>query len=235
MDFNQGLAKAVSQPMGWASLVVKEFKKIIFYHRIFEEYKKEKDKAVSLRARLVGLEEVIQRNARLERLLEIKRQLVYSSTTATVIGRNPSYWNASILIDKGSSDGVKQGQPVVNSEGVVGKIAEAGPRTSKVILLTDSQFSVAALIQRSRDNGVVSGSLDGLCRMHYLRADAQLQPGDMVITSPLSSSFPEGLLIGEVVSVGGSLNQSSLECVIRPVVSFSQLEEVLVILISNKY
>jgi len=189
-----------------------------------------KEEVDVLKARLVGIEEVVQENTRLENLLKFKRQLVYSSVVANVIGRDPSYWNSTMIIDKGSADGIRQGLPVVNALGVVGKIAEVGQSSSKVILLTDPQFSVAALVQEPRESGLVSGTLQGVCRMKYIRDDAKIRVGNKVITSKLSSSFPEGLLIGEIISIDDRLNKPTAETLVQPFVAFSQIEEVLVIL-----
>ena len=138
--------------------------------------------------------------------------------------------SVTMVIDRGEEDGIRQGMPVVNAAGVVGKIAEVSRGMSKVILLTDPQFSVAALIQEPRESGVVSGTLKGVCRMKYIREDSQIHIGDKVITSKLSSSFPEGLLIGEVIAVNDNSKKPTVECLIEPSVGFSQIEEVLVIL-----
>lgn len=207
-----------------------ELKKILYYHRTFDEYKRLREETDLLKARMVGLEEVIRENTRLELLLDFKRRLIFSSVAASVIGRDPSYWNSSMVIDKGKEDGIRQGMSVVNALGVVGKIAEVGPTTSKVILLSDPQFSVAALIQGPREAGLVTGTLEGSLRMRYINEEARIHVGDKVITSKLSSSFPEGLLIGEVIQINEDPKRSFFECIIQPAVSFSQLEEVLVIL-----
>ena len=106
----------------------------------------------------------------------------------------------------------------------------ANPNKSKVVLLTDTQFSVAALVQRPRESGLVTGTLQGLLRMRYLNEGAKILIGDIVVTSKLSTSFPEGLLVGEVVRIERKTNMPSLECFIRPSVPLSQIEEVLVIL-----
>jgi len=217
-------------PVRIISYPISELKKILYYHRTFNEYKRLKEETDILKARLVGLEEVVQENTRLENLLKFKRQLVYSSVVANVIGRDPSYWNSTMIIDKGQASGIQQGMPVVNALGVVGKIAEVGQGSSKVILLTDPQFSVAALIQGPRESGLVSGTLQGVCRMKYVRANAKISIGDKVITSKLSSSFPEGLLIGEIISIDNDLNKPTVESLVQPSVAFSQIEEVLVIL-----
>ena len=228
--FAFGVIKLSSLPIRILSYPVHEINKLLLYHRTFNEYKRLKEETDVLKARLVGLEEVILENARLEKLLKFKRQLVYSSVVANVIGRDPSYWNSTMIIDKGAGDGIREGMPVVNALGVVGKIAEVGKTKSKVILLTDPQFSVAALVQEPRESGLVSGTLQGFCRMRYLRAGAPVKVGDQVITSKLSLSFPEGLLIGEIISVMESATTPYVECLVRPSVAFSQIEEVLVIL-----
>ena len=212
------------------SFPVQEIKKILYYHKTFDEYKRLNREVSYLKARLIGLEEVIRENNRLEKLLVFKRSLIYSSVGAHVIGRDPSYWNSSIIIDKGSSDGVKVGQAVVESLGIVGKVIEVSPQTSKVILLTDPQFSVAALIQGPREFGLVSGSLEGVCRLSYINQNADIRIGDKVITSKLSASFPEGLVIGEIIRVDAHPKSSSVEYIIKPQASLSQIEEVLIIL-----
>jgi rod shape-determining protein MreC len=224
------IIQITSVPIWFISYPIREIKKILYYHRTFDEYKRLKEETDVLKARLVGLEEIVRENTRLENLLKFKRQLVYSSVVASVVGREPSYWNSTMIIDKGMADGIRQGMPVVNALGVVGKIAEVSHRTSKVILLTDPQFSIAALIQEPRENGLVSGTLQGVCRMKYIRDDAQIHVGDKVITSKLSSSFPEGLLIGEIISIKVDHQRPTVECLVQPSVAFSQIEEVLVIL-----
>jgi rod shape-determining protein MreC len=222
------LIDITSWPLHIVSAPLNEGKKIIFYHRTYNEYKKLRQRVDVLQARLIGLNEVIKENTRLETLLDFKRKLVYSSVSASVIGRDPSYWNAVVIIDKGKRDGLKKGQAVVNASGVVGKIVEAGNTRSKVVLLTDPQFSVAALLQEPRESVLVSGTLEGVCKMRYLNERSDVKLGDKVITSKLSASFPDGLLIGEVVEIDENPDHSR-EYIVEPAVSLSQLEEVLVI------
>lgn len=223
------IVSASSLPIRIISFPINEAKKILYYHRTFEEYKRLQKEVETLRHRILGQEELIKENTRLEKLLDFKRRLIYQSVPANVIGRDPSFWNSSIIIDRGHNDGIKQDQPVVNAFGVVGKIAEVSETTSKVILLTDPQFSVAALIQRPREVGLVSGTLSGMCRMKFINPDANIKIGDRVITSKLSSSFPELLAVGEIVEIIENKQNLNREYIIRPAVKFSQLEEVLVI------
>ena len=220
----------LSGPLQIISMPLKEVKKILFYHRIHNEYVRLRSENAVLKNRLTAMEELLVENLRLASLLEFKRKLVHSSVAARVIGRNPSNWDATMVIDKGSNDGIKLGMPVVSDQGVVGKIGEVSGGKSKVVLLTDPQFSVAALIQAPRESGLVTGTLQGVLRMRYVNENAKVAQGDKVITSKLSTSFPEGLLIGEIVRVEMNTRNPSLECMVQPAVSLSQIEEVLVIL-----
>jgi rod shape-determining protein MreC len=224
-----GFLDASSQPVQWFSAVFWEAKKILYYHRTFDEYKKLKEEVDILRTRLMGQEEVIRENTRLQRLLDFKRKMVYSSIVARVIGREPSHWNSSIIIDKGAADNLTEGLPVVNDLGVVGKVVEVGTHQSKVMLLTDPQFSVAVLIKRVRENGLISGTLQGKCQLTYVHDDADIRVGDKVITSQLSSSFPESLFVGYVESIHQDGDKVENKYIVKPYVSFSGLEEVLVI------
>ncbi len=229
-SFKLGIVGWADLPFKIISVPVKEFKKILFYHRIYNEYVRLRREVDTLRSRLAGTEEILRENTRFEKLLDFKRKLIYSSVPANVIGRDPTNWNTSFVIDRGSDHGITVGMPVVTAAGVVGKVAEVGDTHSRVIVLTDPQFSVPAILQTSRESGLISGTLQGVCRLRYLSDSVEAQLREKVITSKLSSSFPEGLLIGEIIGVRGDPNSAEgLEFIVKPAVSLSKLEEVLVI------
>lgn len=218
-----------SMPIRVILFPFEEIKKIFLYRSTFNKYTKLKREVDLLRIKLIKQEEMAKENNRLKELLDLKWNSNYPVVIARVIARDPSNWAAAAIIDKGEINGIRQGMPVINSVGVVGKVSEVGRQTSKVILLNDPNFSVPALIQRSREQGLVSGTLQGACRMRYLSSGVDVRAGDKVITSKLSTFFPEGLIIGDVVSVRESPEGPTVECIVRPAVSLSQTEEVLVI------
>jgi len=233
LSFSSGEFRLIHLTSGAVKLIsfpFQELKKMITYHWTYEAYQKEQRKADNLQAKLITLGELRNENNRLKRLLDLRNIFHYPGVAAHVIIRNPSYWNSSLVIDKGRVHGIKQGQAVIGPSGIIGKIIEVGQNRAKVILLTDPQFSVAGLVERSRESGLVSGTLQGVCRLRYFNKEADIKLGDQVITSPLSATFPEGLLIGKVVRVEGSARDQLLEYLVEPAVSISQLEEVLVIL-----
>ncbi len=218
----------------WPAKVIifpfEEFKKIVSYRQTYRVIQEQKKQIESLKTKLITLEEFKFENVRFRNLLDLKRKFNYSSIAAHIIVRNPSYWNSSFIIDKGRVDGVKPGQAVVAPLGIVGKITQVSSHRSKVILLADPQFSVACMVQRSRENALVSGTLQGVCRLRYFNEAADIKVGDKVVTSSLSLSFPPGLLIGEITRGEKTPRSQSLNYVVEPAVSLSQLEEVLIIL-----
>lgn len=219
-----------SWPIQVALFPFREIRKILFYHKTYNEYQVFKKQVEPLVQQAWQQEEVLKENARLRALLDFKRQSSFSLTAAHVLMRDPANWSAAIIIDKGKKQGVRQGMPVVTSSGVVGKVSEVGDQLAKVTLLTDSRFSVAASLERTRDQGVVSGTLRGTCRLQYLPVTSDVQVGDIVVTSKISSFFPEGLLIGRIIDVQENLASPTLDCLIKPAVVFSQLEEVFVVI-----
>ncbi len=227
--FKFSVMDAISFPIRVIVFPFKELKKIVFYRKTYNEYQSLKYEVEILRERLNGVDEIVKENNRFAKLLDFKRRLIFSSVSATVVGRDPSNWNSTIVIDRGMEDGVEVGMPVMSALGVVGKVAEVSENKAKVVLLTDPSFSVAALVKRSREVGLVSGTLQSKSRMKYLSADADVQIGDEVITSKLSSSFPEGLMIGKIIDVQADSNSLMVQCLIEPAVSLSQVEEVLII------
>jgi rod shape-determining protein MreC len=229
-----GFKTGVVSSNAWAVelLIVpfREIKKIVFYHKTYNDYMKLRQEMDPLRQHLLLQEEALKENVRLRDLLSLKKKSLFPSLAANIIMRDPTNWAAVVIIDKGYKHGVRQGMPVVTPLGVVGKIAEVGERISKVTLLTDPRFSVAASIERTREQGLVSGTLRGVCRMQYLSSSADIKAGDAILTSKISSFFPPGLMIGTVIGIEESFANPTLECLVKPAVALSQVEEVMIVL-----
>lgn len=147
-----------------------------------------------------------------------------------VIGTDPNPYLRYVTISVGAQQGVKEGMPVVSGGAVlVGRIAQVGPRTSKVQLLTDLDSAVAALLQTSRATGLVVGQPDGTLRMEYIPQETSVITGDFVLTSGLGGVLPKGLLIGQVIEVQQMDYALHQAAVVRPALDLSRLESVLII------
>ena len=175
------------------------------------------------------MEEYKQEAQRLQKLLDLKDTYQIEGTGARVIGRSSEAWSQTVIINKGSDDGVSTGQTVMGTSGVVGQIVSMSSHTATVRLLTDPQSGAAAMVQSSRAEGILRGSLVGLLYLEDLDADAEVNVGDVVVTSGLGGSYARGLIIGTVVKVDAQQGDTSRRAVVSPNDAISTLEDVLVV------
>jgi len=178
----------------------------------------------------VRLREAEMENITLRQQLDFKEANPdYQLVSGQVIGRDPSNLLEHITIDRGSGDGIAVGMPVVTSQGLVGRVVETYPRSSRVLLITDASSSVNALIQNSRATGVVQGKPGGGVVMRYIQQGEEVGVGDLVLTSGLGGNFPRRLVIGQVTAIRQRDIELFQEAEVEPTVEFDQLEMVMII------
>lgn len=183
-----------------------------------------------LNSRVMAGNEALQAKQRLEHLLGMKDTVAAPTLAASVVGEDVSSWFRTMIIDRGSSSGIREGMAVVGADGVAGQIIKVAPATARVLLITDHASGVAAVIERSRARGVVKGKGDGLCSMEFTTREEDVKVGDEVVSSGIGGVFPKGLPIGEVTMVKRGEYGIFQTVTIRPSVNFAHLEEVLVVL-----
>ncbi len=174
--------------------------------------------------------EMVETQARLRDLLQFKNTMDSPVVAAQVIGRDPTGWFESVIIDKGKSSGFRVNMPVVNAQGVVGQLVSVSPSYSKVLLVVDQNSAVDCLIQRSREKGIVKGLSPNICKLDYVLKTGDVAPGDVVVTSGIGGVYPKGLPVGKVLEVQDNPWDMFKAIKVKPAVDFSKLEEVLVIL-----
>ncbi len=187
----------------------------------------EKENA-DLRARLNQMSEYGLENERLKRLLAFVDDLDMAALPAQVVGEDASNWARTIIIDKGTSAGLKNGLAVVAADGVVGRIIKISTNSARVLLITDASSAVASLVQRTRTRGVARGRGEDLSVEYSLRS-ADIQAGDLLVTSGMGGIFPKGLPIGRIETVEKDQYGLFQRLSATTTVDFSHLEEVLVI------
>jgi len=148
---------------------------------------------------------------------------------ANVIGRDPSPFVSFIILDRGSDHGVARDMPVVTERGLVGRVVEVTSTACKVQLILDADSAVNARLQKSRDEGVVVGRLAGGLQMQFISQQAQVQPGDTVVTSGLGGTYPAGIVLGTVRAVEKQDFEVLQSADLVTGVDFSRLEIVLII------
>ncbi len=172
----------------------------------YEENEKLRDEVTRLREQLVHYQSLESENERLREMLEIRQESPQLTLLdASVIARSPSDRFAGCTIDKGSMDGVSLYDPVMTKDGLVGYIGQVSSASSRVVTLLSPECNVGASSSDTGDSGNVTGTLElaqkGLARMELIAKDAELEKGSLLITSGLTGSFPQGVLIGTVEDI----------------------------------
>jgi rod shape-determining protein MreC len=184
-----------------------------------------------LTAEIARLHEDTARLEELERLLGTTQTLSDQKLTAAeVIATDPTNGRRRVAIDKGRSDGLKTGMPVV-TEGatLVGTITKVEDDHAWITLVTDIDSAVSSHILESRAQGIVDGTYRGTMEMTFVEQSNAVKVGDRVLTSGLGGAYPDGLVIGKVTEVTGSPQDLFKSVTVEPLASLSKLEDVLVI------
>lgn len=170
---------------------------------------------------------------RLRNMLEFKDRSSVSLKSAEVIGNSPSTGLSGIIVNIGADDNVKFNQPVITSEGVVGRVYRVGATSTIVQLLTDPNLGVAGKLMSSGENGILHSAGRGLLQFHGLPISVKISIGDTVVTSGLGGAYPRGLYLGVVKDYFPSSNEWLWDIDIIPSVNFINIEEVFIVQITK--
>jgi rod shape-determining protein MreC len=218
--------EAITQSTGFLKGIWKHYFNLVSTSIINDHLQKELNRRI---ARDNLHEETLLANDRLRALVNFEKRIARGTTTAEVIGRDPSPWFKTIIVNKGQADGVTKGAPVVVPEGIVGLVIDATARYAKVLLIIDQNSAVDALVQKTRAQGVIKGDPLGYCTFKYVLRKHSIGLGDTVVSSGLDGIYPKGLRLGrvsEIIKLSSGIFQ---EVVVTPYVDFETLEEVLIL------
>jgi rod shape-determining protein MreC len=195
-----------------------------------QENQQLESEVASLQAQVVELEQEIADMQVLSALVDFARGNPQNRyLAASVIGRDPSPFLKYLIINRGSDDSLRRGMPVVTSQGLVGRIAKVTASASSIQLITDPNSIVNVTLQPSEAEAALEGSITGDLGLNLIPQDAEVQPGDLVLTSGLGGVFPPNILIGQVTGVRSRATDIFQRASVQPVVDFTQLDIVLVI------
>lgn len=176
------------------------------------------------------LRELERDNASLRKMLNLSDVNGFSFTAARVIMRDPQTWFQSIYVDRGKDAGLSVGAPVLDTnKNLVGQVIEVMGKKSRILLISDTLSAVVTSCPRTSDDGVIAGANNHLLYLRYLNTDSQVQPGDTMVTSRSSSSFPPGIPVGEVVRIERKEKNSLTNAFVRPYAKLSSLHNVIIL------
>jgi rod shape-determining protein MreC len=202
-----------------------------------KELKRENDKlrleVQTLRVLTRNHDELVTENNQLRSMIGYKERSPFKHLVAAhVIKRSAATWWGTLIVDKGTDDGVTSDSPVVTDAGLVGKTSRVTKNMSEIILLTDDRCRLAALVEDTREKGISYGEMGGSeimpdLHLKFMNKNAPIVVGTRVLSSGDGGVFPAGLLLGTVKrfenkEIGG-------ECVVRPAVDFTRLSDVFII------
>jgi rod shape-determining protein MreC len=177
-------------------------------------------------------DETLEENNKFRAMLNYQKQTPFKLTAARVLRRSAANWWNTLIIDKGSEDGLVTDSPVITDIGLVGKTGKIAARTAEIILLTDEECRVAARIEGTQAKGILSGDRGGFemrpdLRLRFLDRTLKINPGANVFSTGDGGVFPAGLLLGKVKLFESK--DISGEAVVESAVDFNMLEDVFVV------
>jgi rod shape-determining protein MreC len=183
------------RPVTWASNVVGDFQS---YAQLLEQNRELREELRRMEAWKEAALQLEQKNARLLDLNNVRLDPKFTHVTGVVMADSGSPFRQSVLLNVGARDGIRDGWATMDGIGLVGRISGVGERTSRVILVTDSNSRIPVTIQPSGQKALLSGDNGPLPPLEFIEDTDEVRPGDRVVTSGDGGVFPAGLLVGQV-------------------------------------
>lgn len=224
----QYLANTPKQLMGWLS------ENITTRQRLMQENADYKKQQVALRAQLLELNIVKQENERLRSLLASPVQSDIKRMVTEIISVDSDPFSHQIVINRGANDKVYEGQPVIDDNGVVGQVLHVGTTSSRVLLLTDLTHAIPVRVKRNGIRLVAAGTgrIDRLV-LNHVPHSADIKVGDILVSSGLGGTFPEGYPVAKVLTVAQDESRPFARVLTEPVANLDRIRYLLLLWPTN--
>jgi len=231
----ENLVTTVIKPFSYSSNIVGNkfanfFSTISSIKDLQGENRELEDRVDQLNSEITKLKEFENENKVLREQLGFSQSSSYKLLPAEVIGRDPENFFRYLILAKGEKEGVKKGMAVLSSGCLVGKITEVYSHSSKLILITNPESNIGAMIQDSRATGIVNGELGGGLVIDMIPQNEVIKVGDTVCTSGLGGDYPKGLLLGSIESIKSKPDELFQKADLNSQIDFKKLEIVFIII-----
>jgi len=232
--FSFSLARKIARPVS-APLVVAGYRTRDFFAMVFDignlhrENQQLANDLVESKVDQAKMDELQQENSALKTQLDYKESSSgMKLTLADVIGLDPTNYYGTLMLDKGSNDGVAVGQAVVSLGVLVGKIDQVSATSSRVMLITSSNSIVQVMLENSRTTGVLIGGISGM-KLEDIPLETQIAPNENIITSGLGGNLPKGILVGTAGSEISAKSDIFETVEVSSPIDFSRLEYLFIV------
>ena len=211
----RGLADGIVESLDGYAAYITEFDNLV------EENERLREENVALLEEVYKSRELEEQYQWISEYIELKMQhMDYDLTTASVCGRENGNYSTVFMLDAGTSAGIEKNMTVVTGDGVLGYISDVGLNWSKATSILESSSAVGVYTERSGVTGVREGDYslkaEGLCRLNYLEAGADIEVGDRILTSGYGSVYPRGIIVGYVERIEKNEYSRSVTAYVRP-------------------
>jgi len=196
IDVATPILDTISHPVAAGGEFIADLKLLYAAHEENKALREENSRLLRWRAAAEALE---SENTRLREMLNLAPEAPARFITGRVIGDSGGAFLRSILVNTGARDGVRKGAAAVDGSGLLGRVAEVGDRSSRILLVSDLNSRIPVLVGESRERAILAGDNSDQPKLAYLPAEISIAPGDLVITSGHGGAFPAGLPVGVVV------------------------------------
>ena len=194
-----------------------------------EEIKKLKGQVESLLIEQQKFRDLFLENQRLREVLSLKEKERRYVATARIISRGPDPWSNTLVIGKGTLEGIAKDMAVITPLGLVGKVTSVADHYAYVLLITDINFSAAVRIQETRKEAILSGTGTRLCILKYIPDEMLIREGEIVVTTGFDDVFPQELIVGYVSRVSKKGSSIFQQVEVTPSQDLTKLDEVILI------
>lgn len=191
-----------------------------------EENERLKAEIARLEQRAAVARRLESENASFRAMLNFVPEAPSRYISGRVIADSASAFVRSVLVNAGSQNGIRKGQAAINSEGLVGRVADIGERSARILLITDLNSRIPVAIESTRDRAILAGDNSDLPRLLYLPPDSPVEVGQRIVTSGHGGVFPPGLPVGVVSEVSRTGDGSIKSVQVRPFVNWNRVEYV---------
>ncbi len=233
-SINRLVTSPINAVQSWISLQFQGMEEIVTASQDIQELRQQTTQLeaenAQLQAQIIELQQQLVEFEILSALLEFARANPdHQYLGAAVIGRDPSPFLNYIIINRGSDDGLRRGMPVVTQSGLAGRIQQVTAKSARVALITDPATRINVRIEPSRSSAVLTGSITGDVNLEQIPQDAEVNPGNLILTSGLGGNYPSNIIVGQVTSVRSQENALFQNASVQTVTDFADLGIVLVI------